>query len=276
MIPEEKKNEVLQKLSDLRKDRYIQILHAVESGSRMWGFESSNSDYDVRFIYKHQGSDRYIDFDVESKIDVIDLPVQNDIDIVGWDIRKVFKLFVKSNGNLIEWLHSPIRYKEPSPLIEKLIALSKSVFNPTALCYHYYSIATKHKLKYLDSVDEVHYKKYFYTFRALMCIDYILRRNEIPPILFEDLLGDWVSRSSIDSNIIREVNTSILKLLEIKKKGVEGMSGSPIEAIHECVTIMIENYKGGFPASSRSKINPKDLEKLKGIYRQLVFSNHNI
>ena len=41
---------ILQKLQELEKTEGVTILHAVESGSRAWGFPSPDSDYDVRFF----------------------------------------------------------------------------------------------------------------------------------------------------------------------------------------------------------------------------------
>jgi predicted nucleotidyltransferase len=41
---------ITQKLLNIEKEHDVTILYAVESGSRAWGFESSDSDYDVRFI----------------------------------------------------------------------------------------------------------------------------------------------------------------------------------------------------------------------------------
>jgi hypothetical protein len=38
----------------IEQEHEVKILLAVESGSRAWGFESSNSDWDVRFIYSHK------------------------------------------------------------------------------------------------------------------------------------------------------------------------------------------------------------------------------
>jgi len=42
---------IQEKLSEIEKKENVVILHAVESGSRAWGFASPDSDYDVRFIY---------------------------------------------------------------------------------------------------------------------------------------------------------------------------------------------------------------------------------
>jgi len=41
------REEILRRLKQSEKENEIQILYACESGSRAWGFESSDSDYDV-------------------------------------------------------------------------------------------------------------------------------------------------------------------------------------------------------------------------------------
>ena len=39
------------KLKEIGEKENVRIILAVESGSRAWGFASTDSDYDVRFIY---------------------------------------------------------------------------------------------------------------------------------------------------------------------------------------------------------------------------------
>ena len=41
---------IIEKLTELEQSENVRVLHAVESGSRAWGFASPDSDYDVRFI----------------------------------------------------------------------------------------------------------------------------------------------------------------------------------------------------------------------------------
>ena len=40
---------ILRELEKIESTHGVKILHAVESGSRAWGFTSPDSDYDVRF-----------------------------------------------------------------------------------------------------------------------------------------------------------------------------------------------------------------------------------
>lgn len=48
------KTKIVEKLKALEKKKNIEIFLAIESGGRSWGFASPDSDYDIRFIYKHR------------------------------------------------------------------------------------------------------------------------------------------------------------------------------------------------------------------------------
>lgn len=76
------KKEILEKLDAIEAKENVKILYAVESGSRAWGVESPDSDYDVRFIYMRPKED-YLRLD-EIK-DVIEWQLDDVMDINGWD-----------------------------------------------------------------------------------------------------------------------------------------------------------------------------------------------
>lgn len=46
--------------------------------------------------------------------DVIEDPVNAELDASGWDLRKALDLLAKSNSPLLEWLDSPIIYRQNS------------------------------------------------------------------------------------------------------------------------------------------------------------------
>ena len=51
------REQIQEKLSMIEEKHSINILMAVEAGSRIWGFESLDSDYDIRFIYTRRLDD---------------------------------------------------------------------------------------------------------------------------------------------------------------------------------------------------------------------------
>ena len=202
---------ILSALDGIERRFNVRVLYACEAGSRAWGHASTTADYDVRFIYVHP-KDWYLTFDVERQRDVIDQedhPIENDLDFSGWDIRKVLYLFTRTNGGLLEWIHSPIVYKDIGhKLIPKIRELAHDNFDPTALCYHYSHMARGNAREYLLN-DQVRLKKYFYVLRPLMAIRYIQKNNAIPPVNFEEL----TDVAGLDSG----VKAAVHRLLELKR-----------------------------------------------------------
>jgi predicted nucleotidyltransferase len=175
----------------------VVVLHACESGSRAWGFASADSDYDVRFIYAHP---RGWYLSVFERCDVIELPLDADEDINGWDLRKALRLLAKSNPVLLEWLQSPLVYRSNPEFRSGLLQLGRRFYSPSACHYHYYHMAQKNVREHLRGSD-VRLKKYFYVLRPLLACQWIERGWGAPPVEFmtlvESLLPDAELRSAI-------------------------------------------------------------------------------
>gem|GEM_PF-5165270 len=114
-----------EKLAQIAQEQQVNILFACESGSRGWGFASTDSDYDVRFIYVPRLS-WYLC--VEAGRDVIEQPISGDLDISGWELRKTLGLLRFSNPTLLEWLRSPIIYRSQPPWVGACTHWQCSIF----------------------------------------------------------------------------------------------------------------------------------------------------
>lgn len=151
------KEAILQKLLELEKAENINILYACESGSRAWGFASPDSDFDVRFIYARRLG-HYLSM-IETA-DIVGLPVNEVLDIGGWDIKKALKLFLKSNSPLYEWLQSPTVYRQDDNFVEELRSLMPVYFSARSAANHYLSMAGNTLLDDLQA-EELKLKRYF-------------------------------------------------------------------------------------------------------------------
>lgn len=194
---------ILQQLKEIEKSNNIKILFACESGSRAWKFPSQDSDYDVRFIYIHP-PDYYLSIDpvgIGHKRDVIELPINNMLDITGWELTKTLRLFRKSNPALLEWLSSEIIYYQAFSTINKMQQLTSIFFTPLSCIYHYLHMANNNYRDYLKG-DNVKIKKYFYVIRPVLAARWIEQFNEFPPLAFQTLVDKVMPEGPVKQEIL--------------------------------------------------------------------------
>lgn len=196
---------IQQKLSEIEEKENVTVLHAVESGSRAWGFASPDSDYDVRFVYVRREED-YLRLGKQR--DVIEWQLDETLDINGWDLQKALRLMYDSNPTLFEWCFSPVVYRT-SAYWKTVCAAAGDYFSPKAGCYHYLNMAKHNYQAYLCG-ETVRLKKYFYVLRPLLACRWILERGTVPPVAFETLreamLPDEL-RETVDELVRRKMQT---------------------------------------------------------------------
>lgn len=216
------KEQILEALSNIELEHNVEILYACESGSRAWGFASPDSDFDVRFIYRHK-PDWYVSID--ERRDVIELPVDDLLDVNGWDIKKALKLLRSSNAPLYEWLQSPILYKSSDFFLPEMRPLMSYCFSLRAGLHHYISMGYNTFADHLNR-EHVRLKKYFYALRPLLAAMWIRDKQELPPMEFHVLRG-------ILNN--DEINKEIDSLLEQKTKASEKDEIPPVSILQRFI-----------------------------------------
>src|SRR3989344_7953652 len=177
------KQKIISKLSWLEKKYNVKIIWAIESGSRAWGFESEDSDYDVRCMHIGKKEDYLGLFQPPAQINLS----EGKLDIESWDIQKFSKLMLKSNPQIAEWLRSPIIYRD-SKIRENFKNLFDKGCSLNYLRDHYLRMAKQNYHKYMGFGVSHSCKKYLYVLRAIACAEYIEKKNKLPPLPYKDVL----------------------------------------------------------------------------------------
>ena len=256
---------MLGELVHIAETHNVNILHAAEAGSRAWGFSSENSDFDIRFIYAHPMK-HYLSFNVELMRDVLEVQTQNPLwDICGWDIRKALGLFTRSNGALLEWLQSPICYIE-STTSEKLQTIATDHFNPTALMFHYYRMATNNAREFLRGRN-IPLKKYLYVLRALIAVDFIRERRALPNVDFLKLVEE-TRRINAD---VAFISNAIEELVYRKRKTHELGVGIRIPVLDTYIENALAVNTEAFVNFKRDDLRSREWDDLLNeIFREAV------
>jgi len=165
------------------------VLLAVESGSRAWGFPSPDSDYDCRFIYA-RCRDEYLR--LYAPRDVIEFPLDRELDVNGWDLAKALRLLLKGNAVVIEWLTSPFVYAGDETFRRQALALARGAVRPAAIARHYLHLGERQRRTYFADTRAVELKKLFYALRPALALRWLrLHPGEaVAPMHFPTLVGE--------------------------------------------------------------------------------------
>jgi len=200
------------KFDELQITYGIHILFAIESGSRAWGFPSTDSDWDVRFVFVRPLS-QYVAPGPPVPDTISWMSQDRLLDMVGWDMRKVLYHICKNNPSLGEWLQSPIVYRNIDNTKELLQREWIRAFEVPRSLYHYHSMACGNWRTNIDNRTQVKLKKYFYVLRPLLMHKIIKNEQNINTIVFLEVL------EACKTQLPQTVYDEVLKLYKQKCSG---------------------------------------------------------
>ncbi len=235
------KEQILEKLHEIEIRENITILYAAESGSRTHGYANRDSDYDIKFIYKHNDISKYLVLD-----NFVDVIQEEDglFDMVGWDIKKALHLHFKNNASLREWLSSPIVY------VPDEIGLFRDLpeFNREVLRQQYYGQAFKTNKKYIvgsDLRDKKIVKKTLYVIRCNL---------------------NWMELGENAPEVSDEVRKAISNLTEsYKNLAFDEIADEDLELVHSWINDSLDNFE-----RSKFKAPKRDIEDYNERFQEII------
>jgi predicted nucleotidyltransferase len=258
LMPNYDTKRILSSLNRIETEKSLRILYACESGSRAWGFESKDSDFDVRFIYIRPPG-WYLS--IRKRRDVFEAPIEDDLDISGWDLTKALALYRKSNPPLLEWLQSPIIYMEKGTLRQRFLELMGEYYSPVSCMHHYLHMAQGNYREYLRG-ETVRLKKYFYVLRPVLACIWIEQGFGVVPMEFEILVDRLVTNPNLRKAIDR--------LLHMKRSGDELDEGNRIDEISSFLDQQISRLS----EIRNAKNEAKDPNTLDAVFTQMLIETY--
>lgn len=225
----------MEALHAVERGHGVRIIYAVESGSRAWGHPSPDSDYDVRFIY-YRPLTTYLT--VSRRRDVLELGLQGDLDIAGWDIDKALRLLISGNPAILEWLVSPIVYFR-NRWAEQLQAIADLCPHKRAAFWHYRALARRQR-ELLGGEGPVKLKRYFYVIRPALAVSWL---RQHPSDLARVPMS--LPRLMADVGLPAGVRDAIERLLAAKAETAEMGMGARLPEIDAFVAEQLDGVDAG-------------------------------
>lgn len=237
------------------------VIHAAVMGSRNWGFQSPDSDYDVHFIYVFP-ENRYMQLD-NVPADNIVLKIDATTELHGYELKNYLKLIRKSNTFPSEllWSNGIMGHDD---WVEELRKISKEYFNIVPHWNNHRGIAVNELTKVVDS-QYTSIKPLLYAARSLLSCMLMEQKPGIRqlPLKLEHLLSQV-------ANIPDGVYSHIKYLMKLRVQGSETAMITP--QIVNNMKFLWAELKFPAPPLVNASIDPRSLDKfLQDTLKRLYF-----
>lgn len=263
-MSDEKQEHIREFLWNLEEKQDFRILLAVESGSRAWGFESEDSDWDVRFIFSRP-IQWYMSIDTDWD-EAVEGFGPDDIDYQGWNIAKALRLLDNANGSIHEWIHSPIIYLADGLFLDQMKLRSEEYFDPFRAMHHYRKLASGNLKKYILSREEFGLKRVLYVWRATMVAKYVREFGSFPGTHIQPLI-DASTKLHVPNNI-----QMLVDYLLVKKSNADEMGVGKWEEFSPLIQYLdneLQRIEEFLESGQMTKIN-KTPTRLNTVFRTFV------
>ena len=158
------------------KSHPFPLVFATISGAHLYGFPSSDSDFDLRGVHLLPLQTVLSLDDGEQTVEKEGIYDGLEIDLVTHDAAKFFGLMLKRNGYVLEQLLSPLVVYS-SPEHEELMAIAASCITRHHAHHYLGFAATQWRLLEKESPPRV--KPLLYTFRVLLTGIHLMKTGEV-------------------------------------------------------------------------------------------------
>lgn len=204
--------EILKEVKELCDKHGVEPMYVFFTGSRAYGYNKVDSDYDVLFVFKRPVADYFRVHPLSDEIKVADK------DVKGWDLRKFCSILCKSGWNAFEALHCRVAFPFVSHAMSfnhlKHLAKGGDFYEPMKVAKTMVGCSARDLGKY-EAAEGNKKLKYFLSYaRMVMSGMYCVLHKTYPPVHFLTL-----AHASLPEP---EKYDFIKELVEARKEGKDG------------------------------------------------------
>lgn len=178
--------EVLSEVQELCREKGVELLYVFFTGSRAYGYNKKDSDYDVLFVFKRPVADYFRVHPLPDEIKV------EGKDIKGWDVRKFCHILSKSGWNAYEALHVRESYSmnghDRSFNYLRHLAIHGDFYEQMKVAKTMIGCSSRDLAKYEQAEGNKKFKYFLSYARMVMSAMYCVTHTTYPPVEFRTLI----------------------------------------------------------------------------------------